>query len=133
VADYPTRHTEEFWDCLPSCGGQLIADCTCGRTHFAATSQGDYAEGELERLIEDEKANPEKVIGHSNVDMVSTTDLDGITIVWECQCNRAGRYERFVWENRSWILEYLKKRITREAAKNAEQLRNLSEAEAPHA
>ena len=130
--DYPVRHTEEFWDSLPGRGGTIVCECGgCGRTHFADTERADFDEGELESLQKKAQENPGRVIGYCDVDMVSTADLDGITIVWECPCNRAGRYERFLWENRGWILEYLKKRISREVsetAANTAQLQAIADA-----
>jgi len=45
--------------------------------------------------------------------------LEGKRVVWGCECNKARRYEDWIWANRDMIMEYLRARIE-EMVKGAE-------------
>ncbi len=102
----PATHT--FWDAVCRAGTITVECGFCGRTHFV--SNGDYDDGELERLREQAEAAPDKFIEHTECDYISCGQLDGVTAVHGCPCDKAARYERFIWEHRSLIVDYLKRR-----------------------
>jgi hypothetical protein len=116
--------SEEFWDAVIS-GGGLNADCDlCGRVHFVDHGV-NYEEGELEGLFESQKQEPEKYISH-DIEDVHFGSLGGKSLVYECDCGRAVEYEQFIWNSRSVIANYLRKK-TRLILVDAERDVRLSE------
>lgn len=107
--------SEVFWDSI-QIAGQIIADCVCGRTHFATHSPGEYDEGELEKIQEKARENPDNYWENSMDDSIAIAYLDGITLCYGCPCGRSKRYENFMWGNRALILKYIKKRADKELA-----------------
>ena len=107
--------TQTFWDVVCRAGTITVECGFCGRTHFV--SDGDYDEGELEGLREQAKASPGKFVERHECDYISCGELDGVTAVYGCPCDKAARYERFIWENRLMIAGYLKRRTAEEARK----------------
>lgn len=104
-------------------GGTPVADCVCGRTHFG---DGDcMEEGEHERLLKKAQENPAKYISHPGAQSMSIGQFAGQNIVWGCQCDALKKYERFIWENRSKIIEYIKARAEYEKAVAAQTLSEL--------
>ena len=95
--DEPTR----FVDLLFCRSGGCVYTCLCGCRYFGGDY--DFEEGELEKL----RADPE-----------ATEIQDGPTVwhmpqgcyVDECPCGRLQAYERFIWDYRERIAEYLKER-----------------------
>jgi len=98
----------------------------CGRLHLCPeTSYGppDYAdtnsiEDDRERWKEycrtEHAKNPEGVILHYDLDGISGKQLNGINFVVDCPCNGLTRFEKFIWNERGTIREYLRKRINQE-------------------
>jgi hypothetical protein len=112
------------------CAGTPVADCgLCGRVHYAGGVNACYDLGELENLDEKAAKDPEKYCRHDIDDSISIGELGGMTIVWGCPCNRIEKYERFMWENRVLILEYIKAKATAlqaEANKSLEMIQEIS-------
>jgi hypothetical protein len=121
----PVSVSEQFWQVWPA-GGQRSIDCACGRTHFSNSERaGTWDDGELERLREKAKADPESHIAHSD-DSVSAADIGGIVYVWDCPCGYGERIERFLTENRAPIMRYIKACIESEAAQSSRDLALLA-------
>ena len=99
--------------------GSLVVDCTfCGRTHFAnGASTIGYEEGELEALLEKEKATPDEYTSW-DYDMISWGFLAGQQWVHGCPCSalKVRRYENFIWAHRREIAMYLEKRSAAQSA-----------------
>jgi hypothetical protein len=116
--------TQTFWDVVCT-AGSIVVDCGfCGRTHFV--SNGDYDEGELERLRVSAKHHPDKFVERTECDYISCGQLDGITAVFGCPCDKAARYEKFIWNNRLMIADYLKRRAAKEAREASDDLEAIS-------
>ena len=110
--------------------GSGSPDMTCGwcdRQHFCPDN--DYDPPDYEHLHGDTEAcraefkkyceekhknNPDGVILHYDCDSVSGKMLNGINFVVGCPCNGLARFEKFIWEERGTIREYLKRRVDQE-------------------
>ena len=96
-------------------------DLTCGwcdRLHLCpdASCYRDEEDGSWrEYCNEEKKNNPEGVILHYDCDGISAQEFNGIMFVWGCPCNGLTRYEKFIWNERDTIRNYLKVRIEQEA------------------
>lgn len=87
----------------------IVSDCFCGRTCFENDpSAGDWNEGELERLREMEKKEPDKFIP---MDHVGQAEIDGKTFIVGCPCNKLIDYENFIWSHRRQIMEYISAKV----------------------
>lgn len=120
--DLPYDEPSEEFSRAVCNGGTPVHDCGfCGRTNFDLN--GEFMdEGELDRILENQKAYPDKYFGQDNG--INIGNLGGKTYVWGCPCNKAWPYENFIWENRHTILTYLKARTEknlRAAKMDAEQ------------
>jgi hypothetical protein len=51
---------------------------------------------------------------HWDYDSVLSRELNGIKFVIGCPCNGLSRFEKFIWNERNAIREYLSKRINQE-------------------
>lgn len=103
--------------------GTPVSTCSCGRTHFG---DGDcMEEGEHEGLLAKARERPEKYISHPDAQSMSIGEFAGMHIVWDCQCDALARYERFIWENRSKIIEYIKARAEYEKSVATQTLSDL--------
>jgi hypothetical protein len=71
---------------------------------------------------EEHRKNPEGVVLHDDCDAISGQELNGIMFVIDCPCNGLHRYEKFIWENKDTIRNYLKVRIEQEHRWADEQL-----------
>jgi len=98
------------------CCGSIVADCQCGITHFV--SEGDYEEGELEKLREQAIANPKKFIENGTVDYIARREFNAGQWVIGCPCNWQDKYARFIWAEYEIIAEFLK-RCKKEVISNA--------------
>jgi hypothetical protein len=95
-------------------GGTPVVDCQfCGRTYYDFNGD-NMEEGELERLVEQQKKSPKTIIPFDG--QVSYGCLNGKQWVYGCDCNGVTSYENFIWGHKYLILEYFIKRTT-EAAK----------------
>lgn len=104
----PEPASEEFLDAISSGHGALRATCEfCGREYFA--SNGDYDEGELEKLNALAEKHPEKYI-NTGEDWQSLCSIGGRDYVYGCPCNAPRQYEDFIWAHRWPIAKYLKTR-----------------------
>ncbi|HLC77530.1 MAG TPA: hypothetical protein VJH92_00205 [Candidatus Nanoarchaeia archaeon] len=66
--------------------GSISVDCElCDRTHFVNDEKaGDFEEGELERLRENYRQNPDKYVSHNGPEMISYGYLAGKQVVDGC-------------------------------------------------
>lgn len=106
-----SKVSDEFFDALHH-DGSICRDCQCGRTHFASW-EGGFEPGELEELRAKAEQQPDKYIEHSN-DGISIAHLNGKEFVYECPCEGLVPYEKFVWNHREEILDYLTARHKRQ-------------------
>jgi hypothetical protein len=118
--------SEDFWSSFCGCG-TIVAECGCGRVHFAESTTLDYAEGELEELLEKQKVHPDKYFASSE-DAVSVIDMPDGLIVWGCPCHKATRYEHFLLDYRRSIMEFYGKLTRKAAAKLAQDKQELEAA-----
>lgn len=93
--------------------GSTGVDCeACGRFHFTDQEKhaGEYEEKDWQELLEKAERNPDKYFYHGawGDDYISWGYLDGIQIVANCPCNRARRYENWIWGHRYLISTYFK-------------------------
>ena len=86
----------------------------CGRVHFGV-DEDDYDE-----LSAKQDKEPNKYVGYHDANRIAWGHIDGKVFVWGCECGGADRYEKWIWNNRKLILEYLKHR-TQAAVVEAEQ------------
>ncbi len=98
--------------------GGCLRTCHCGITWFDTYNIHDWDEGELEKYITLEKANPEK---YKEKDCaIGTISINDVEIVYECTCDLAFNYELFIKVHARQLAEYLNK--------TAENFRALSNA-----
>jgi len=101
------KASEMFWDSF-TIAGSICIECACGRTHFSRQEDaGTWEEGELEGLLQKEQEKPDRYIGTDD-DSVATASIQGVPICYGCPCGTAAKYERFIIDNESEIIEYLK-------------------------
>lgn len=91
-----------------SSSGSIVVICEfCGRTHFCNREDaGDFEPGEIERLREENRKNPDKVMGW-DCTSISRIEIDGKEAAECCPCRRIRRYEDWIWRYRAQIAEYL--------------------------
>jgi hypothetical protein len=118
MSDLPYDEPSDEFSRAVCDGGSPVHDCGfCGRTNFDLN--GEFMDdGELERLLEKQKASPDKYFGQDNG--ISSGWIGGKAYVWGCPCNKARPYENFIWNNRHVIMTYL----------HAMTAKNLSDAKA---
>jgi hypothetical protein len=100
--------SQSFERAFSSGSGGCVRDCDCGRTNYDYANSWDWDDGELEALIENAKAEPDRYIGHDH--SVSTMDVSGKEIVMGCPCNSARRFEDWIILHAAQIAEYLNSR-----------------------
>jgi hypothetical protein len=111
--------SEIFEDAFSSHGSGCVRDCVCGRTHFDTYNTYDWEDGELEDLEKKAKENPDKYIEHDH--SIGMLIVDGQEFVFECPCNGAAKYERFILRHERQIADYLNKRAD-ELTKHATEI-----------
>jgi hypothetical protein len=99
----------EFIEAL-SGGGHMVADCElCGRVCFEDSEiAGDWEEGELEKLREGVRTEPDKYIP---MDSVHSVEIGGKTGIVGCTCNGLRQYEDFIWGYRRVIMKFISAKI----------------------
>ena len=110
-------------------------DCSCGRIHFvSAHGHGDYSPGELEKLQQLAKEQPEKYIEEADFDSIDFISIDGQQLVPDCPCKRAERYAVFIERHAERLADYLlrffQEKLTEAKAKaaTAERIKTALEA-----
>ncbi len=95
--------------------GGISIFCHCGRTHFHDDpNAGDWEPGELQKLCKYALEKDSKYIAHR--DGVSAADIDGLVIVWGCECGWLERFEKLIWQERERIMKYFSLRYRTETA-----------------
>lgn len=99
----------------------------CGRLHLCPDNEyadrDDEDRKDFKEYCEDEhKKNPEGVILHYGYDAVEGKELNGILFITDCPCNGLSRFEKFIWNNRNTVRNYLKVRIEQEHQWAAQEL-----------
>ena len=84
----------------------------CGRVYFCSpeNSQGDFEEGEYEKLKELSLKEPKKYI-ESDYDAISYFEIGNNVVVWGCECGSDIWYETTIWNNRHQIMSYYKEKL----------------------
>jgi hypothetical protein len=101
------------------CGG-CRRQCICGRQHFDFSDNGwTWEDGELERLEAMAKKEPDIYIGHDGT--IGTMEIDGVDIVYDCKCDNAAKYERFILAHAEQLAEYLRDLVRRDLEGAAEE------------
>jgi hypothetical protein len=110
-----TDPSDEFLEAFRECctTGTCHVMCQlCGRTHFSSMGGYDWEEGELERLLEGEKKEPDKYVDHGS-DTVWFDYIEGKQAVLYCPCAGLKRAEHFIVSNRELITTFLQLRHER--------------------
>jgi len=106
------KPSEEFERAFTS-SGSIVVECNCGRTHFCDREDaGDFEVGELEGLREANRKSPDKVMGW-DCTSIGRIQVDGKEFAEGCPCHAVTRYERWIWDHRAGITEYLFARLRR--------------------
>lgn len=105
--------SSEFQGAFTYAGSIVVVCDFCGRTHFAnSANAGDWEDGELERLREQEREDPSKVMGW-DADSIGRGVIEGREFAECCPCREIRRYEDFIWDHRYEILTYIQERSRR--------------------
>jgi hypothetical protein len=102
--------SDEFIEAFTG-GGSPSATCEfCGRFNYG-NDQIDRFSEEIPDLQDKANADLEHLhyVFH-DYDCVVHGEIDGVTFVADCPCNKARKYEDFIWRHRRQILAYLKNR-----------------------
>lgn len=119
----PDAPSELFVDSIGFGVGSAWMECGwCDREHLCPETSydpPDYGTDDdrtkwREHCEEEYRNNPEGVVLHYDTDGVSGKQLNGINFVVGCPCNGLHRFEKFIWNERDTIREYLKRRINQE-------------------
>jgi len=104
--------SDEFRNAFMSGGAFISQECMCGRVHFCSpeNSQGDFEDGEYERLKELSIKEPKKYI-ESNEECISYFDMGMNVIVWGCECHNDIWYENTIWSDRHQIMSYYREKL----------------------
>ena len=106
--DQQSRIDRAFSDGGSCCGAHCEA---CGRTYFVTSSgHGDYEEGELERLYELSRADPDKYIEVPDYSSVATMThpLTNQQVVIGCVCDPTLTLADFIERNARQLTKYLR-------------------------
>lgn len=117
----------EFMNAFTCCGTPVATCGFCGRTIFG--SGRDMDEGEIETLRLSAKTDPDRYVEDSQSDSIAVGEINGVLLVWGCPCNKARKYEDFIWSHRLTILDYLKRRTASDlerAQQTADAIENLT-------
>lgn len=112
--------SEIFFDSFDSQCSGCVRVCECGITHFDEYNIPDWEDGELEKMQQKARNDPKHYVGHDCA--VSTTEINGIEIVYGCTCDLARKYESFILNYAKQIAGYLNRRavLLREEAQEIE-------------
>lgn len=101
----PLPPSDIFVDAVTDSSG-IVSTCElCGRTLFEDDERaGGWEDGELERLRQRAKEEPDKVIP---MDTVRTGQIGGKHVVTNCPCHGLRGYEDFIWVHRHIISQYI--------------------------
>lgn len=104
--------SDEFRSSFLGGGSYISQECMCGRVHFCSPQipDGDFEDGEYERLKKLQGERPEKYI-ESEYDCISYFDFGDNTIVWDCPCGNDMWVEKVVWGTRKSIMDYYRNRL----------------------
>lgn len=110
--------------------GSISVDCElCGRIHFGNDENAleeSYGKGYYQKLLRNNKKDPDKYVYHADEDMVPWGRIDGKQAVIDCKCNQLSKYEKFLWNHRHLIANYFEARAKKmiEHAKSNKDLSN---------
>ena len=99
------KTSDTFFDALNH-DGSICRECQCGRTHFATFDESCFDPGELEVLRAQAVNYPERFLEHDG-SSVTAAFLNGKEYVYQCPCEGLAPYEKFVWQNRNQIVDYI--------------------------
>jgi len=104
--------SEEFNDSFFSGGSFVSQECMCGRIHFCnpEISNGEYEDGEYDRLKELQLENPKKYLENES-GLISHIEMGNNIVVLDCPCENDIWYENLIWSGRFQITDYFKKRL----------------------
>lgn len=115
--DLDTEPSDLFRRCVTDGGTMCYTECGhCGRVHFVSSrGHGDYEPGILEDLKAKAKAEPDRYVEESVFDGIEIGYIAGMNTVVHCRCNALSRYEAWIWDHRSLIIDYLTQRCKEDA------------------
>ena len=98
-------------------------ECHCGRMYFVtASTGGDFEPGELERLIECEKNDPDKFISSPEFDTIDSVLIDGRSYIPQCKCGGVRKYLYFLNDHFEQITRFCINRLSRERKEDERKL-----------
>jgi len=94
-----------FEDIFDSRVGSSVRTCCCGRVYFNPDGGWDWEEGLLEELYAEAEKDPDK---YRALDYpVGYMMINDQTVVYNCPCGTAERYEGFLVKHARQIATYL--------------------------
>ncbi len=104
----PIQCSDLFARVFDSHGGSCRHRCACGREHYDCSAEGGWtwAPGEREQLDFLSAKEPDLYLGHDGA--VSCMEIGGVSIVYDCKCDTAAKYERFIRGHAQQLAEYLR-------------------------
>lgn len=104
--------SEEFEKVFDSHSSGCIHECQCGRVFFDVYNDDwDWEEGELEKLEDLAKKEPDKYISVAH--SVGYMRIDGKNFVYDCPCNQIVKYEQFLLNHEEDIAQFLNLRAAK--------------------
>ena len=125
----PPAPSAEFMDAVCNHGSATINCQLCGRYHFGG-DRGQFEQGEQDRLRASALSDPEHYVNHG-LESPSWGIMDGRQVVWDCPCQEASKWERFIWDHRIVIANYLSAmafRMMEEAREERNNAKRVKEA-----
>ncbi len=106
--DAPIEAPSDLFQEIVCRAGSLVITCEgCGRTYFGDEGDGDFEDGEYERLCKESETDP-KVIGPLD-GFTSWGRFDEKELVVDCVCHTLRRYEDFILGHQEQITELLRR------------------------
>lgn len=119
--------SDSFQEAFRAGFGTPVHACDfCGVTIFGSGDGVHFDEGELEDLRAKAKVQPDKYIEWSDCDGVSVGRINEKEFILGHKCPNQLRYEKFLWDERDAIIEYLKGRMHDEIAKVKQDANNMN-------
>jgi len=85
----------------------MYSHCECGITRFDSYNIWDWEEGELKKLQQKAKDDPNHYVETDCA--IGTIEIGNQEIVYGCTCDIARKYENFILNHARQLAEYLNK------------------------
>jgi hypothetical protein len=103
----------------------ICIECSrCKRVHFGSQADGDFEEGEVERLLRNAETEPDKYVDHGT-DWVRVGWFT-TSFVFGCPCGFDKKVARLIWDSRHDILNFITQvsgEVMEDASRNMEAVK----------